>query len=99
MTTTTKTLGPTALDVWRTWRALPWQNRPCFGHALGVGEFCWQRSTKTPSGMELHRVVNELVTRCATPKEEDRACNCCAFNTHLWSFMPDTRSTVTLQHR
>lgn len=73
---TVKSLGSTAIEVWRNWRALPWQNRPCFGKASGLGDFCWQRCSKTPSGMELHRVVNELVTCRATTKEEDRVWDC-----------------------
>ena len=74
--TTKPTLGDTALEAWRNWRALPWQNLPCFGQALGVGEFCWQANQAKPAGQELHRVINELVTRPATESEEDEVWDC-----------------------
>ena len=76
MTTTKPILGCTALEAWRNWRALPWQNLPCFGQALGLGEFCWQPNRTKPSGHELHRVLNELATRPATEAEEDEVWDC-----------------------
>ena len=76
METTKPTLGDTALEAWRNWRALPWQNLPVFAQALGVGEFCWQPNQAKPSGHELHRVINELTTRPASPSEEDEVWDC-----------------------
>ncbi len=64
-------LGTTAIDVWRTWRSLPWQGMPTYGNALGCGEYCWQLDRSTPSGFSLHRVVNALATRPATAHEEE----------------------------
>ena len=29
-------LGPTAIEVWRTWRSLPWQGLPTYGNALAT---------------------------------------------------------------
>ena len=76
MATEKPSLGSTGLEAWRAWRALPWQNLPCYGNALGVGEFCWQPNRSTPSGMELHRVVNDLCTRPATQAEQDDVWDC-----------------------
>ena len=64
-------LGSTALVVWQTWRALPWQGLPVYGHVAKLGEFCWQPNRLKPAGFELHRVLNELATRPATAAEED----------------------------
>ena len=64
-------LGVTALAVWRTWRALPWQGLPCYGLACAVGEFCWLPDAGKPDGMALHRVLNVWCTRPATQDEED----------------------------
>ena len=69
-------LGPTAIEVWRTWRSLPWQGIPTYGNALGCGEYCWQPDRSTPSGFALHRVLNALVTRPATASEEDEVWDC-----------------------
>ena len=71
MATTKPTLGSTALEAWRNWRVLP-----CFGQALGVGEFCWQPNQAKPAGQKLHRVINELATRPATESEEDEVWDC-----------------------
>lgn len=75
-TTPETTLGTTALEVWRVWRALPWQGLPCYGQALGVGEFCWQPSQKAVAGFELHRYLNEFSTTPASEVEQDLVWEC-----------------------
>lgn len=66
-----RSLGSTALAVWRNWRALPWQGQPCFAQAPALGEYCWQPDRRTPSGFALHRVLCPLTTRPASAAEED----------------------------
>ena len=69
-------LGPTALDVWRAWRSLPWQDLPTYGNALGYGEYCWVFDCSTPSGFTLHRVLDVVATRPATASEEESVWGC-----------------------
>lgn len=73
---TKPSLGETAIEAWRKWRGLPWQNTPCFALAPGLGEFCWQRNGNKPCGYELHRVINALATRPATELESDEVWKC-----------------------
>lgn len=63
-------LGATALEAWRAWRALGWQGLPCYGNALGIGEFTWM------SGDKLHKVLNVFLTRLATQSEVDEVWDC-----------------------
>jgi hypothetical protein len=63
-------LGTTALDAWRAWRSLGWQGIPCYGNALGQGEFTWMR------GADLHKVLDVYLTRPATESEVDEVWDC-----------------------
>ena len=71
----TKTLGTTALEIWRAWRALPWQGLPVYGQVTGAGEYTWLNDSSSPSGKSLHRVLDAICTRPATKSEEDRLWN------------------------
>lgn len=63
-------LGPTALAVWRAWRALPWQGLPVYGNALGIGEFTWSADGKLQKVVALHLV------QPVTPDEEEAVWVC-----------------------
>lgn len=63
-------LGATALEAWRAWRSLGWQGLPCYGNALGLGEFTWMQ------GDQLHKVLNVYLTRPATQSEVDEVWDC-----------------------
>ena len=71
----TKTLGATALDIWRSWRALPWQGLPVYGKGSGGGEYTWQNDSSVPAGKSLHRVLDTICTRPATESEEEALWN------------------------
>lgn len=60
----TPSLGQVAVEVWRTWRALPWQGMPCYASAPGTGEFTW-----LPDG--LYRRLDHIYSRRASQVEED----------------------------
>lgn len=67
------TLGTTALEAWRAWRTLGWQGLPCYGNALGQGEFTWM------PGDQLHKVLDVFLTRPATQSEVDEVWDCMLF--------------------